>query len=347
MRESPPAGPRGIFFLAGCAAALAVLVFAIVAFLIFRETTRNNTPVSRFIVTGTPRSSDSDAIPTERPLPSTFPILSPSPTLLPVLTLEPQPPVQNEIPTITPVPRQPTVLPATLPVPQPFDTSLPKPGQIVRRFGNGPDAPATYLPNNQFALDGALNEWTREAVPLSLAHFGANAWAGADDSSGAAWFGWNEDALLVAVSVRDEAHVQTQRSWEMFRGDSVELWIDADLARDFESAQGSSDDWQFGFSPGDFFSGAPEGVVYIPHRDVRLNQQIQVAALQNGNGYTLEARIPWALLGTTPARGKFFGYTLDLSDNDVPNTAQQQTQVTHNPNFQFNVPTTFGNLILE
>jgi hypothetical protein len=36
-----------------------------------------------------------------------------------------------------------------------------------------------------------------------------------------------------------------------------------------------------------------------------------------------------------------------LSDNNVPLTAQQQTQVNHNPNFEFQMPATFGNLILE
>lgn len=57
---------------------------------------------------------------------------------------------------------------------------------------------------------------------------------------------------MVVVRVRDDTPVQTQSGWEMFRGDSVELWLDTDLAGDFDTREGNADDWQFGFSPGNF-----------------------------------------------------------------------------------------------
>ena len=145
----------------------------------------------------------------------------------------------------------------------------------------------------------------------------------------------------------DDAHVQTQHNWEMFRGDSVEFWIDADLEGDFDDAAGNGDDYQFGFSPGDFAGLIPEGVLYLPYRDALVNQQILVAAQPNSAGYALEAAVPWTVLRVQPGQGRVYGYSVDLSDNDVPFTAQQQTQVNQNPNFRFRMPATFGNLILE
>jgi hypothetical protein len=261
--------------------------------------------------------------------PTPFPTPLIPPSVMPAG--EPTAPLAVVIPTITPF------------VPPPPTSAL----SGRRRMGNGPDARARYLPISQFILDGDLNEWGGEGIPLTLPHFGVDQWRGPADLSGTAWVGWNENGLLLAVNVLDDTHVQTQRSWEMFRGDSVELWMDAELEGDFDVATANGDDYQFGFSPGNFADLPPEGVVYVPSRDATLNRQILVAARTHSAGYTLESAVPWAVLRVQPQQGRVFGYGVDLSDNDVPGTAQQQTQVNHNPNFQFQMPATFGNLVLE
>lgn len=203
------------------------------------------------------------------------------------------------------------------------------------------------MPAGEFVPDGQLTEWGTAGIPLTFAHLGPEEWTGPTDLSGTGWLGWDEQNLYLAAKVVDDVHVQTQTSWAMFRGDSVELWIDADLQDDFDKQQGDADDWQFGLSPGDFQALRPEGVVYIPVRDLNLNRQIVVNAQPDGSGYTLEASIRWSVLHVQPQHGMVLGYTIDLSDNDVPGTAQQQTEVTQNPRFEFNVPTTFANLILQ
>ncbi len=215
------------------------------------------------------------------------------------------------------------------------------------RAGNGPDLYASFISPDQFTLDGQLDEWTQDGVPLDHPHGNLRNWTGPQDLSGTGWIGWNQDNLLFAARVVDDVHVQTQRSWNMYKGDSVELWIDANLPGDFNNPNGDGDDWQFGFSAGNFKKIHPEGVVYIPVRDANLNKQIRVAARPLPDGYILEAQVPWSVLQVSPASGMVFGYTIDLSDNDAPGTAHQQTQANENPNFRFNVPTTFGNLILR
>lgn len=278
------------------------------------------------------------------------PVAAATVTPFEIPTLEPTSPVPVIVQTQQSSSNIPTITPSVLstPVPQsPTPATLPPPPTGRIRLGNGADARARYIPGSQFVLDGSLSEWSGDGVLLTVPHFGADNWFGPGDLSGTAWMGWNENFLLLAVNVLDDAHVQTQRSWESFRGDSVELWIDADLEGDFDDAAGNGDDYQFGFAPGDFAGLVPEGVLYIPYRDVVVNQQIIVAARPNSTGYTLEAAVPWAVLRIQPEQGRVLGYTIDLSDNDVPVTAQQQTQVTHNPNFLFQMPATFGNLILE
>lgn len=338
---------RGLAF--GCGILLALVFVAAALFMLFPLFFRPSTPVA--VITATPapvHTAESDAVDT--------PTLERTNTLDLGITIEPPPNTSAPIPTITPAPNPtalpvPVTQPATTPditeVPPPPTANVPIPSNIRLRVGNGPDALAPHFALGQFVLDGQLNEWASVGVPLTFAHFGADAWQGPQDLSGTGWLGWDDNNLLFAASVRDDTRVQTASSWEMFRGDSVELWIDADLQGDFDAAVGDGDDWQFGFSPGDFQRLAPEGVVYIPVRDASLNQQVGVEAKPAGDGYTLEARIPWSALRVRPQSGLVLGYTIDLSDNDVPGTAQQQTQVTEDPRFQFNLPATFGNLILQ
>jgi len=351
IASTTPGGCRFplVAFLVGAA----LVILALAAFLVFQNRNRifvAQRPSAQItpLKLATPTSIlNSDASQTES-LNTATPV--PFKSVIPpgIATTEPTTRLGTVIPTPQASANIPTVTPLILNTPvtqSPLPTTLSPTGRL--RAGNGPDARARYVPALQFVLDGALNEWSGDGVPLTVPHFGVENWQGPRDLSGTAWLGWNENALLIAVNVVDDVHVQTQQGWDIFRGDSVELWIDADLEGDFDVAAGNADDYQFGFSAGDFAGLVPEGVVYIPYRDAAVNQQILVAAQPNSAGYTLEAAIPWGVLRAQPGQGRVFGYMVDLSDNDVPATAQQQTQVNDNPNFQFQMPATFGNLILE
>lgn len=328
MNQLPQNQYRLVAFATGCSIAV-VLVLLVVGALSLANPSRGS------VADEEPATRISDAAATVTPL------IALGPTSAPPLVVTLPASTVGSIPTITPLVITPS---SPLPVQA---TPIRIPQNSVRRLGNGPDALARYMPKGQVVLDGLVEEWGAESIPLTIAHFGAEEWSGPQDLSGAGWLGWNEERLFLAVNVIDDRYVQTQKSWEMFRGDSVEFWLDSDLAGDFDIAQGNFDDWQFGFSPGNFSTLPSEGVLYLPVRNATLHQQIFVAAQPNANGYTLEASIPWGLLSVQPQPGMVLGYAIDLSDNDDPLSAQQQTQVNHNPNFRFNVPTTFGNLVLE
>jgi hypothetical protein len=256
------------------------------------------------------------------------------------------------IPTITPItpstatvaPSTPTSTPPALPTATSIRSTNTPP--VLKRVGNGPDLTAPFVASQQLELNALLNVGAN-GVPLNYPHDSARNWTGPQDLSGTAWMVWNQNYLFFVARVTDDVHVQTENGWNMYKGDSVELWLDTDLAGDFNKAQGDGDDWQFGFSPGNFKALPPEGVVYIPYRNVQLNRQLRVSTQRDGSNYIIAAQIPWSMLNLKPHGGMVLGYAVDLSDNDVVRTAQQQTQATEDPNFRFNQPLTFGNLILQ
>lgn len=241
----------------------------------------------------------------------------------------------------------PTATHTTTPVPTATATATPTPTPQGAFRRNAPTLSAPVLSGASFTLDGRLNEWTWDGTPLIYVHFGNERWNGPQDLSGVGWLAWDKTALILAARVRDDAHVQTQIGRQLFRGDSVELWLDTDLIGDFEDERGNGDDWHLGFSPGDFRELRPEGTIYRPEDAEGSSHRIRVRAEPAAGGYTLEAVIPWDLLGVSPREGLALGYAIDLSDNDLPDTAEQQTQVASITDLRWNVPSTFGNLVLR
>ena len=61
-----------------------------------------------------------------------------------------------------------------------------------------------------------------------------------------------------------------------------------------------------------------------------------------GNGYTLEAAIPWSTLNFQPAPGRPLGFEIDLSDTDTPNAAVQEQMLSSSPNRRYNDPNELG-----
>jgi hypothetical protein len=90
----------------------------------------------------------------------------------------------------------------------------------------------------------------------------------------------------------------------MWEGDHFEVWLDVDLEGDFTEAVNSGDDFQLGFSPGNFGSVEPEIHVWVPTVTEESLQTIQIAArptpadpaTKRLAGYTLEVRLPSAFL---------------------------------------------------
>lgn len=202
------------------------------------------------------------------------------------------------------------------------------------------------------AIDGRLEDWIApftlaEAVPIESVIFGADSWAGPNDLGGRALAAWDPTALYLGLAVQDDVLSQGSTGNLLYRGDSVELQLDADLAGDFDDAAYSDDDWQLGISPGELVEGGrgAEAWVWRPGRRSGA-PAFPIAAQRTEAGYLLEAAIPWSLFGIDPALTRAIGFALNLSDNDGT-SPEQQTLLSSSPARLWGDPRSFGTLVLE
>ncbi len=235
-------------------------------------------------------------------------------------------------------PGQPTVTPAV------YNGPL--------RPRNGPDYTGLHF-DTPPVIDGKLNEWQKDsgivvnaAINLIPGLPRSNKWGGPGDLSGISYEGWDAQNFYLAVSVTDNVHVQTSTGGDLYKGDHVELWLDTDLAGDFNSTAMDGDDYQIGLSPGDFANIHPEAYIWT-NRDPALIASIKVAATARGSDYLLEAAIPWTTLNFQPAAGKALGFDIDYSDTDTPGAAVQELMLSSSPHRSYNDPTSWGNLFLK
>jgi hypothetical protein len=269
----------------------------------------------------------------DQPLPANivtrFPVVATS-TPLPTATLTPPPEftplvIPTETPDLAPT--------ATLPGSQAGDEVL------VPRLAIRP------------VVDADFSEWADQPVYESQHRvFNDPSWDRSDDITAFWRLGWDDSGLFVAVQVDDDVHVQTQTGNQIFRGDGVSLQIDTDREGDLAPVL-SPDDFQVNLSPGDFagipvsaylFRGAPDGGLL----DAPGNR-IAIAARPNGQGYLLEALIPWEDLDVSPSAGAIMGVALNVDDNDGPGTAIQEVLKSHVATRTFADPTSWGRMILQ
>jgi hypothetical protein len=198
-----------------------------------------------------------------------------------------------------------------------------------------------YKPDPPPAIDGRLDEWenvpnaytiqTREQVG-----YGGKTWKSPQDLSAKVWLAWRGDYLYLAADVTDDHHVQKQRGRDMWRGDHVELYLDA--APEAEPHRNAWGEGQItlGLSPGNLQHTGdpladipPEAAVFAP--DGGSAEGVLVAAQKTEKGYVLEAAIPWALItrlaktpDLKPNAGILLNFEVGISDTDGPEPAQEK-----------------------
>ena len=267
------------------------------------------------------------------PTPTGAPTSAPTPTPLPIITDTPAPTATDAPPAAPTTTPTPTATLAPTPYAGPFRA-------------NGGDYTAPY--RNGIIVDGSLNEWEGiVSIPLAFVQQGAENLESPEDFSVDAQLAWDEYFLYMSAQVTDDVHVQELHSYDMFNGDSIELWLDTRLAEDFDDDTLNGDDFQIGFSPGNFATLPPEGTIWYPTREMDRDRSLVVAVQRRGTGYTLEIATPWSVLDIRPGSGMTFGFAINANDNDAPATASQQTILMHTGNMIWGRPATFSNLRLE
>ncbi len=198
-------------------------------------------------------------------------------------------------------------------------------------------------------IDGDLSEWAFLPYPIAEPIFGAADWEGPPDLAAVYNIAWDEDYLYIALDINDSTFVQEGVGDQLYRGDSLEVWLDAQLAADGNSHELNGDDYQLGISPGNITSpvGGPEAYLWQPLSQPRAVPEVVITPRLGPGDYALEVAIPWKLFGLTPSAGQSFGFALALNDDDTPGSAEQQTQVTNRKGQKLSDPTTWSILVLD
>ncbi|MEM7624996.1 MAG: serine hydrolase [Planctomycetota bacterium] len=124
---------------------------------------------------------------------------------------------------------------------------------------------------------------------------------------------WDDAGLLLLAEIIDDARVEAPTA-AMWEGDSVEIFAAAE--------PGSGDMVQFIMAPGLDPEHGERRVLPFDKRSSETLKADPIAvdfrASAHDTGYTLEARVPWAQLGVTPAVGLEPGVQVILNDSDAP-----------------------------
>ncbi len=194
-------------------------------------------------------------------------------------------------------------------------------------------------PDPPFAVDGDLSDWADVPNVLVLDRpeqvvWGRGAWQSPADLSGKVQLAWRREHLFLAVSVTDDQLRQTQQGDGIWRGDHVELYLDVRPDADPSRKALGAGQFQFAFSPGNFRHTGdaladcrPEAYCFRPSG--ATVEGVRVGARRTEQGWTLEAAVPWSLLGVKlPARGYALNYEVGISDTDTPEPKQESMMTT-------------------
>jgi len=139
------------------------------------------------------------------------------------------------------------------------------------------------------AIDGDLGEWR-----LSSAIFASDkSTQPLDDCSGVFYMMWDEKNLYFAAKVYDNELVQGKTGASTWEEDDVQVDLDLDRGGDKNVFAYNDDDFQIGFSPGDFGQEKPEIWGWNPGggRSMDSPENAEIASAKFDGGWVIEARI--------------------------------------------------------
>lgn len=271
---------------------------------------------------------------------TTIPVV-PAATALPTDTAS----IETQIiPTSTPFPT------ATLPPPTATWTATATTTATVSYVGPG-QRPKFSMQAVRFntppKIDGSLEDWDLDRYRIENVVFGKSHHQGIDDLSGRAMLGWDGAKLYIGIRVLDDKYVQNATRENLFKGDSLDILLDVDVSGDYHLGALNGDDYQLGISPG---SPAPNNVreayLWFPEAEAGKVDGVSIAARARGDGYVVEASVPWNVFDITPAAGQHYGFAFSISDNDNQSQNVQQSMVSYVPVRVLTDPRTWGDLTL-
>ncbi len=153
-------------------------------------------------------------------------------------------------------------------------------------------------------IDGEVDDVWAQAKANTIGNVAYSPASGEADASATFKTLYDKQALYFLVDVTDDELIND--SVEFWLDDSIEVFIDADNAK---AETYGDDDYQYNFA----WDGSAPAMGETKHNKT---EGVQYAFDKTDAGYRLEARLPWATLGTTPSVGAKIGLDIHVNDDD-------------------------------
>jgi hypothetical protein len=275
----------------------------------------------------------------------------------------------TDIPTVTAITTTPTVKPSATPTSTPTPTATLIPittltpvyldfsdvgesqdetmdEDMEYQFRPGQTIIVVFLQSPP-TIDGDIGDWQLPLYAVENVVAGQGYYANKKDLSGEVKLAWDAQFLYVGALVRDTKFVQEAAGPQLWKGDSLELLLDAELAEDFDDHTLSLDDYQLGISPGNLLDNpVPEAFMWTPRQLAGARDSLLIASRLTDDGYMMEVAIPWSEFDVVPQTGQHFGFLFSISDNDTAGKNAQQTVVSFAPQRLLHDPTAWYDLLL-
>jgi hypothetical protein len=209
-------------------------------------------------------------------------------------------------------------------------------GSLVEGYAMTPGSPVV--------IDGVLSEWD------PLIYSANNVVFGSTGNTAKFSLKWDSEYLYLAVQVTDSSFNQNSSGGaDLYKGDSVEFLLDTNLKGDYCDTGMSSDDYQFGISPGNTLTPVENPTSWLWYPLSKAGAKvISTASTAVAGGWIMESRIPWNIFGITPSGSEYYGFAFSVSNDDHADKVQQDSMISTDPKRAYpSNPTLWGTLEVE
>lgn len=175
------------------------------------------------------------------------------------------------------------------------------------------DSPLFDIPRlSGIAIDGRGDDWAQGGFAVEAMVDSAAKPRRAEDFDSRFRLGWDERGLLMLLNVRDRAPVEAVKDADLFRNDSIELFV--------STGRGATDRYQVVLAPGRT-AHHPElryKLVELRKTASLTKTPLAVTAARSAteSGYVMEVLLPWANLGIAPEAGREIALQIVINDTD-------------------------------
>ena len=187
-------------------------------------------------------------------------------------------------------------------------------GGVWARAGEAPAAPVFDVPRlENITVDGKAEDWGEQGFRVDVLADPTGKALPAANYDAAFRLGWDDNGLLVLISVQDDVFLEPfKKPEELWKGDSVEVFM--------ATKRGGEDSFQVVIAPGCDPNSAEVRHNISDYRKTtelaKTKLEITVARTKTERGFVMEVLLPWKNLGVEAKEGREVGFQFYANDSD-------------------------------